>query len=91
MPPKPSLTPSALYLFSSPARMTRPVINLRTDTTEWIGPFEQVRGDSISGLSLSLFLSSFFPLSFLSPPADVHGHCRGSQRVYPQRDDAHGL
>lgn len=31
-----------LFLFSTPARMVRPVINLATNVTEMIGSFEQV-------------------------------------------------
>ena len=31
-----------LYLFSTPARMIRPVFNLHHDKVEWIGTFEQV-------------------------------------------------
>jgi DNA-directed RNA polymerase I subunit RPA2 len=31
-----------IYLFASPARMMRPVQNLKTDCVEWIGTFEQV-------------------------------------------------
>ena len=31
-----------LFLFSSPARMVRPVINLATNVKEMIGSFEQV-------------------------------------------------
>ena len=31
-----------LFLFSNPARMVRPVINLATNVTEMIGSFEQV-------------------------------------------------
>ena len=32
-----------LFLFSNPARMVRPVINLATNVTEMIGSFEQVQ------------------------------------------------
>jgi len=31
-----------LFLFTTPARMMRPVINLAMDKVEYIGPFEQV-------------------------------------------------
>ncbi|KAG5459467.1 MAG: DNA-directed RNA polymerase I 135 kDa polypeptide [Olpidium bornovanus] len=31
-----------LYLFSEPARMTRPVVHLATGKTDYVGPFEQV-------------------------------------------------
>lgn len=31
-----------VFLFTSVARMMRPVLNMRTDTIEWIGTFEQV-------------------------------------------------
>lgn len=31
-----------LYLFSTQARMTRPVIHLATEKEDWVGPFEQV-------------------------------------------------
>ena len=31
-----------LFLFSTPARMMRPVLNMATGTTELIGSFEQV-------------------------------------------------
>lgn len=32
----------ALFIFTTPARMSRPVMNLITKTTEYIGTFEQV-------------------------------------------------
>jgi DNA-directed RNA polymerase I subunit RPA2 len=31
-----------LFLFTTPARMIRPVLNLITNTTEYVGTFEQV-------------------------------------------------
>ncbi|XP_022662995.1 DNA-directed RNA polymerase I subunit RPA2-like isoform X2 [Varroa destructor] len=34
-----------LYIFSTPARMMRPVLNNRTQTVEWIGTLEQVHMD----------------------------------------------
>lgn len=34
-----------LYIFTSTARMIRPVWNLATDCKEWIGTFEQVYMD----------------------------------------------
>ena len=33
-----------LFLFSTPGRMVRPVLNLAMNAKEWIGSFEQVRG-----------------------------------------------
>lgn len=36
---------SGLYIFTSTARMIRPVWNLATDCKEWIGTFEQVYMD----------------------------------------------
>ena len=33
---------TALQLFSAPARMIRPVVNMRTNSTEYVGTFEQV-------------------------------------------------
>ena len=36
-----------LYLFSSVARMTRPVHSLAVDKIDWVGPFEQVRSKKV--------------------------------------------
>ena len=44
-----------LYLFSTPSRMMRPVINLATNTQELIGSFEQVMPTLIS-----LFFCCFY-------------------------------
>ncbi len=37
-----------LFLFTTPARMMRPVLNMATNTTELIGSFEQVRKRGVS-------------------------------------------
>jgi DNA-directed RNA polymerase I subunit RPA2 len=54
-----------LFLFTTPARMIRPVMNLITKTTEYIGTLEQVylgicitHDEFVSGVS-SLIISSF--------------------------------
>jgi DNA-directed RNA polymerase I subunit RPA2 len=52
-----------LFLFSTPARMIRPVLNLISNTTEYIGTFEQVylgicitHDEFVPGVSTSLLL-----------------------------------
>ena len=50
-----------LYIFSSPARMMRPVLNLAASKVEMIGTFEQVRGRSnINCFTLNLNSCSYW-------------------------------
>ncbi len=46
-----------LFLFATPSRMMRPVLNLATNTHELIGSFEQVSGRYTSLLALCIVWS----------------------------------
>lgn len=79
-----TLYPS-LFLFSTPARLIRPVMNLLTQTTEYVGTFEQVYlGICITHDEFVAGVSTPFPLQ--SGCAKRHAHslvAHHSPRVNP--------
>lgn len=61
-----------LYLFTSPARMMRPIMNLAAKNIEYIGTFEQIYLDicvtpeeAYEGVIYYFFILFFFVISYL--------------------------